>query len=40
LSLALWTSGLHGFTSMTNVLAAVEPTANDWKKVGADPIPN
>jgi hypothetical protein len=26
--------------AMTNVLAAVEPTANDWKKVGADPIPN
>jgi hypothetical protein len=26
--------------AMTNVLAAVEPTANDWKKVGADPIPD
>jgi hypothetical protein len=26
--------------AMTNVLAAVEPTANDWKKVGSDPIPN
>jgi hypothetical protein len=25
--------------AMTNVLAAVEPTANDWKKVGSDPIP-
>ncbi len=26
--------------AMTNVLAAVEPTANDWKRVGANPIPN
>lgn len=26
--------------AMTKVLAAREPTANDWKKVGADPIPN
>jgi hypothetical protein len=25
--------------AMTNVLAAVVPTANDWKKVGASPIP-
>jgi hypothetical protein len=25
---------------MTNVLAAVDPTANDWKQVGADPIPD
>ncbi len=26
--------------AMSNVLAAVEPTANDWKKVGANPIPS
>lgn len=26
--------------AMTNVLAAVEPAANDWKKVGAEPIPS
>ncbi len=25
---------------MTNVLAAVDPAANDWKKVGANPIPS
>lgn len=26
--------------AMTKVLEAVEPTANDWKKVGAEPIPD
>ncbi len=26
--------------AMTRVLEAVEPTANDWKRVGANPIPN
>jgi len=26
--------------AMTNVLAAVVPTANDWKQVGANPIPS
>ncbi len=26
--------------AMTKVLEAVEPTANDWKKVGANPIPS
>ena len=25
--------------AMTRVLEAVEPTANDWKRVGANPIP-